>query len=228
MSRHICRLIESPNGLVFETDEVNVLGKILPKDGHTYRILLRTDNPDIVSLKTEGRLIRQALKEYEKRLPYNIKVWTRLPFPWDNSDVDVTIDFIEPDAHMSDNTLAYAGFPFGSLRGIMKFNNKFAWLDGHTRTGAELRALGIILPGMIDTRVYKTYSVRQTIKHEFGHILGLPHDDAGVMQAIYQFFNTMLSPFSLSELKDKYGLRSITGRWLKWIIAVMTRRQKFG
>lgn len=229
MEAPICKLEIFTNGIAFESAQINRAGKLEPKDGHTYRILLQADNPDISNLKLEVRLIRQALKEYEKRLPYNFKVYSQLPWPITLKQIDVTISWIETDSYMTDNTLAYAGYPFGSLRGIMRFNNKYAWLDGYGRTGKRLRELGIILPGMKDDVTYRTYSVRQTVKHEFGHILGLEHDptNTGVMSAIYDFTKNMLSKFSLTVLEDKYGLRNVVGRWLHWIKAVMTRQVKF-
>jgi len=229
MTVQICKY----TGKSFDTEDevasLNRAGKLVPKDGHTYRILIKTDNPDIINIRLEAKLIRQGLFEYHKRLPYNIKVYHDLQFPLTLNDIDVTIEWIEPDVNMTDNTLAYAGFPFGSLRGIIRFNNNFAWLDGYNRTGAELRALGIILPNMIDSRSYRTHSVRHVIKHEFGHSIGLEHDPTrtGIMTAIYDFSKKMLGPFSLVELEEKYGLRNVLGRWLKWISAVMTRRQKF-
>lgn len=214
---------------VDELAGLNRVGKLVPKDGSTYRILIKTDNPDIVNIRLEAKLIRQGLFEYHKRLPYNIKVYHDLQYPLTLNEIDVTIEWIEPDDFMGSNTLAYAGYPFGSLRGIIRFNNNFAWLDGHNRTGAELRALGIILPNMEDSRSYRTHSVRHVVKHEFGHSIGLEHDPTriGIMTAIYDFSKKMLGAFSLEELEEKYGLRNVLGRWLKWISAVMTRRQKF-
>lgn len=230
MQRNVCSFNED---LIFVSAEesagLNRVGKLIPKDGSIYKILILADNPDIVNIKLEAKLIRQGLFEYHKRLPYSIKVYTELPNNLSIEAIDVTIEWIEPDDFMGDNTLAYAGYPFGSLRGIIRFNNNYAWLDGHPRTGAELRALGIILPGMIDTQKYSTYSVRHVIKHEFGHTIGLEHDPTreGIMTAIYDFNKKMLRQFSLDELEEKYGLRSVLGRWLSWIQAVMTRRQKF-
>ena len=222
----LCSLKAFTNGIYFEKQDTNLHGKLEPKNGHTYQVWLRTDNPDISSLKTEERLIHQALEEYQRRLPYKINVFTSLPYPLTIQDVDVFIDFIEPDQYMSGGVLAWGGYPNGSLRGKIAINNKYPWLDGSNRTGAELRKIGLILPGMVDTQLYQTYNVKQTIKHEFGHVLGLDHDDDeySVMAAYYNVLNILLSETSLRVLEVLYGLRSLPGRWLYYIKSVMKRK----
>lgn len=223
---HLCKLLERNGRILFERESLDVHGKLEPKDGKTYQVYLRTDNPDISSLTTELRLIRGALEEYQRRLPYKINVFTTLEYPLTILDVDATIDFIEPDSYMTGNVMAWGGYPNGSLRGQMKLNNKYAWLDGFNRTGAELRKLGIILPNMDDTRSYQTYNVRQTVKHEFGHLLGLDHDtdEGSVMGAIYDVLRIMLKATSLQSLDNKYGLRSLPSRWLDYITSSISRR----
>ena len=224
--KNLCALKVFTNGLAYET-ATDRTGKLLPKNGEEYQIVIIQDNPDIVSLTTEKRLVEQALEEYEKQIGYKIKVWHQLEYPYLPNTIDETIEYRDSDPYFTDNILAYQGFPNGSLRGKMVFNNKFPWLDGYNRTGAELRAFGIILPNMIDTRSYQTFNSRQTLKHEFGHALGLEHttDDEDVLNAIYGENRIMLGNSSKSTINLKYGKASFIKR-LKpddYIKAAMTK-----
>ncbi len=225
--KNACELKFNKYGRLEFDSQDNNLGKLLPKDGETYHVLIESDNPDIESLVTEKRLTEQAMKEIEKQIGYNIKIWM------DNSlglfEPDVTINFVETSPYFSDNTLAFAGYPFGSLRGKVVFNNKYAWLDGYNRYGWELRELGIVLPNMDDDRSYGTFNYRQTIKHELcGHVFGLPHTDdpTDVMNAYYRSDRLMFGKESKDTLNDKYGNAGLGKRALPdfYIKAVMNRR----
>lgn len=229
MHRQICQLNKTNKGFVYESARIDRVGKLVPKNGKTYIVLLSTDNPDINSITTELRIIRQSLFEYAKRLPYSIKVYGSLKFPLNLTDVDVNVKFIEPDLYMTSNTLAYAGYPFGSLRGQMRFNNRYIWLDGHSISGKKAKELGLVEDAADNARL-RTYNIRQTFKHEFGHIIGLEHntlDDGAVMQPMYDFNNNMLGPTSEEVLKDKYGLRSLPSRWLFYVKHIMKRRVRY-
>ena len=228
--KNACELKFSKYGtLIFDAQDNN-LGKLLPKDGEEYQVNIMVDNPDITSLVTEKRLTEQAMKELEKQIGYNIKIWhdaeTGRP---NNNEIDVTVEFVETSPYFSDNTLAFAGYPFGSLRGQVVFNNKYPWLDGYNRYGFELRELGIILPNMEDNRRYATFNYRQTIKHELcGHVFGLPHTDdpTDVMNAYYASHRLMFGKESKDTLNDKYGNAGLGKRALPdfYIKAVMKRR----
>jgi len=136
-------------------------GKLTPKSGSTFNILIKSDNPDIKSLTTEKRLTEQACMELEKQIGYNLKIWhQKEAYPVDY--IDVTIDFKDNDQYFDSNVLAYAGYPNGSFRGIVVMNNKFVWLDGYPKTGKQLRELGLILTGMQDNQLYMTYNYKQT------------------------------------------------------------------
>ena len=229
--RNVCELKFSDLGKLFFDSQDNNLGKLLPKDGKTYQIMIDEDNPDIKSLTTEKRLTEQACMELEKQIGYNIKIWIQSDgFSAPGYDyIDARISFVNTDPFFGDNTLAYGGYPFGSLRGKVVFNNKYAWLDGYSRYGFELRELGIILPNMDDSLSYRTFNYRQTIKHELcGHVFGLPHTDDpnDVMNAFYASHRIMFGKESKDTLNSKYGHANFIKRALpdSYIKAVMKRR----
>ena len=234
MLESICKLVSKSsdtNIVSFETSEVRISrGKLIPKNNKDYIVLIVDDNPDIRNIKTEIRMTHQALFEYKKRLPYGIKIYDvngyykKFPDDWSFHDVDVTIEFIDQDKddYFSDNVNAYGGFPNGSFKGIIRFNNSRIWWDGRTILGSEAKRLGIV-KNANDSVHLLTYNYKRTVKHEFGHVLGLEHN-SGVMSAFYNFHENMLSQISLTVLEKLYGLKSIGSRWLNWIKAVMTRR----
>jgi hypothetical protein len=225
--RNVCFLkIDNKGELKFDS-QTDLTGKLTPKSGNTFNVLIKTDNPDITSLVTEKRLTEQAAFELEKQIGYNIKIWSTL----DNypiNQIDITISFKDQDPYFTDNVLGYAGFPNGSFKGIVVFNNKFVWLDGKNKTGKQLRELGLALPGMIDIGSYMTYNYKQTVKHEaFGHAFGLPHteDNEDVMNPYYAEYRIMYGILSKNSLNTKYGKASFRKRMLPddYIRRVMSR-----
>ena len=219
-----CALKAFQQGLAYETTN-DATGKLIPNNRDHYKIVIATDNPDIISITTEKRLAEQALEEYEKQIEYGIKVFSFVQ-PVENPDI--IIKFVDSDPYFTDNILAYAGYPNGSLRGRLVFNNKFVWLDGYPKTGAELRKLGVELPGMRDYYSYQTYNVRQTIKHEIGHNLGLQHsiEDESVMNAYYGVDRIMFGDIDKFQLNLKYGKAGMTKRAKpdSYIKSVMRRK----
>lgn len=225
----VCFLNHHSDGEKYEEQTTYDYGKLIPKDGKTYHILIRNDNPDIDSLTTEKRLTEQACKELEKQIGYNLKIYHQLDYHPSEGWIDVFIDFKDNDSYFQNSTLAYAGYPSGSLRGKVVFNNKFPWLDGTSRSGKELRELGIILDGMNDEQIYRTYNYRQTVKHELcGHVFGLPHtnDATDVMFPYYGDERMMFGKESKNLLNSKYGTAPVTKRALPdaYIKAVMSRK----
>ena len=227
--RNVCSLQVNNCKLEYEEQDGRSpnTGHFLPKDGKEYQVLITQDNPDIDSLRTERRLTEQAMAELEKQIGYNIKI--RHENEDHALDTDVTIRFVDTDPYFTSNTLAYAGYPFGSLRGKVVFNNKYAWLDGQPRFGFELRELGIILPSMDDNKIYATFNYRQTIKHELcGHVFGLPHTDDpnDVMNAFYASHRLMFGKESKDTFHDKYGNAGFIKRAVPdfYVKAVMKRR----
>lgn len=227
--KNICFLKASSSGLSYETI-ADTTGKILPRDGKQYNILITSDNPDILSLTTEKRLTEQACAELEKQIGYGLKIYTEDEY--DDQAIDITIEFRDSDPYFTDNVLAYAYIPNKNsinFRGKVVFNNKFPWLDGYPRLGKTLRELGIILPHMIDTTWYATFNYRQTIKHELcGHTFGLLHntiEDESVMNAYYSKERIMFGTSDKDILNTKYGKASFIKRAKpnSYIKAVMNR-----
>ena len=228
VQQQICKLLSKKGHLEFASTG-DAYGKLDPKNGDSYQIVITVDNPDIQSLVTEKRLAEQACKELEKQIGYGLKIWHQFEYPDPINTADARISFVSTDPYFTENVLAYAGYPSGSLRGIVVFNNKFPWLDGYQRTGAQLRALGIILPNMIDNQLYATFNFKQTLKHELcGHAFGLPHtlDDTDVMNAYYRTDRLMFGQESKDLLNLKYGKAGIGKRFVPdaYIKSVMKRK----
>src|SRR3990167_671625 len=87
--KNICALTTFGNKLAYESDNT-ATGKLIPKDLKQYHILITNDNPDILSLTTEKRLIRQALAEFEKQIGYGIKVYDENDYV-DYADIPIEI-----------------------------------------------------------------------------------------------------------------------------------------
>ena len=223
--KNLCALTSFGNKLAYESDNT-ATGKLLPKDTKQYQILITNDNPDILSLTTEKRLIRQALAEYEKQIGYGIKVYTELD---DSPDIiDIWIDFRDSDPYFTSNILAYAGYPNGSFKGKLVFNNKHIWLDGYNISGKRAKELGLVENASDDSQL-ATFNVRQTVKHEMGHILGLEHnliEESSVMNAYYGPNRIMFGEKDKETLNLKYGKASYIKRAKPdpWIKDIMLRK----
>ena len=223
--KNICALSAFGNKLAYESDNT-ATGKLIPKDLKQYQILITNDNPDILSLTTEKRLIRQALAEYEKQIGYGIKVYVELE--WMNGEPDITIEFKDEDPYFTPNILAYAGYPNGSFKGKLVFNNKHIWLDGYNISGKRAKELGLVENAADDSQL-ATFNVRQTVKHEMGHILGLEHNtiqESSVMNAYYGKERIMFGEKDKEMLNLKYGKASYIKRAKPdpWIKDIMLRK----
>src|SRR3990167_550585 len=223
--KNVCALTAFGNKLAYESDNT-ATGKLIPKDLKQYQILITNDNPDILSLTTEKRLIRQALAEYEKQIGYGIKVYVELE--WMNGEPDITIEFKDEDPYFTPNILAYAGYPNGSFKGKLVFNNKHIWLDGYNISGKRAKELGLVENAADDSQL-ATFNVRQTVKHEMGHILGLEHNtiqESSVMNAYYGKERIMFGEKDKEMLNLKYGKASYIKRAKPdpWIKDIMLRK----
>lgn len=223
--KNCCYLKSFQNKIAYESAN-DPTGKLLPKDGKEYKILITNDNPDIKSLVLEKKLVRQALSEFEKQIGYGIKVYHE----FEDEDViaDIWIDFKDSDPYFTSNILAYAGYPNGSLRGKLVFNNKHIWLDGYNISGKKAKELGLVENALDDSQL-ATFNVRQTVKHEMGHILGLEHnliEESSVMNAYYGKLRTMFGSKDKEVLNFKYGKANYVKRAKPdgYIKSVMSRR----
>lgn len=223
-----CFLMKDDKNVSFiENSPINYnYGKLIPKDGKTFHVLIRTDNPNIKSLTREKILTEQAAKELEKQIGFDIKIYD---INDNHPAIDIFLDFKLKDDYFTANVLAYAGYPVGSLKGIVVFNSNYIWLDGQPHMGDELRKMGIILPGMRDDNGYATYNYKQTIKHEmFGHTFGLPHtnDPEDTMYPYYGKDRVMYGKQSKDLLIKTYGTASAKKRAIpdSWIKSVMYRK----
>ena len=223
--KNVCALTAFGNKLAYESANT-ATGKLLPKDTKQYQILITDDNPDILSLTTEKRLIRQALAEFEKQIGYGIKVYTELD---DEPDlIDIWIDFRDSDPYFTPNILAYAGYPNGGFKGKLVFNNRHIWLDGYNISGKRAKELGLVENASDDSQL-ATFNVRQTVKHEMGHILGLEHnaiEESSVMNAYYGSNRIMFGNKDKETLNLKYGTASYIKRAKPdpWIKDIMLRK----
>ena len=223
--KNICTLTAFGINLAYESDNT-ATGKLIPRDLKQYQILITNDNPDILSLTTEKRLIRQALAEYEKQIGYGIKVYTELDD--EPALIDIWIDFRDSDPYFTSNILAYAGYPNGSFKGKLVFNNKHIWLDGYNISGKRAKELGLVENALDDSQL-ATFNVRQTVKHEMGHILGLEHnaiEEPSVMNAYYGKERIMFGEKDKETLNLKYGKASYIKRAKPdpWIKDIMLRK----
>ena len=226
--QNVCFLKVFGNKVAYESD-ATATGKLIPKDGKSFQILITNDNPDIDSLTLEKKLIRQALYEYEKQIGYGIKIYHEFDIAdYADTGIDIWIDFRDKDPYFTDNILAYAGFPNGSLRGKLVFNNKHIWLDGYNISGKKAKELGLVEDAADDSQL-ATWNVRQTTKHEMGHILGLEHNlinEQSVMNAYYGKLRTMFGDKDKEVLNLKYGKASFIQRAKpdSYIKSVMSRK----
>ena len=225
--KNVCALTAFGNKLAYESDNT-ATGKLIPKDLKQYQILITNDNPDILSLTTEKRLIRQSLAEYEKQIGYGIKIYDENNYAdYADTPIDITIDFKDSDPYFTSNILAYAGYPNGSFKGKLVFNNRHIWLDGYNISGKRAKELGLVENAADDSQL-ATFNVRQTVKHEMGHILGLEHnliEEPSVMNAYYGKERIMFGNKDKEVLNLKYGKASYIKRAKPdpWIKDIMSR-----
>lgn len=242
----ICKLIGfSKSHAQFEQNPLAFNGKLIPKDGKNWKVMILNDNPDINSITLEKKLTAQALREYEERLPYGIEVYdiaeynlefgikfynpewfkekflTRIKETFEHIDVFIQFMNQENDEYFRDNVNAYGGFPNGSYKGIIRINNSRLWLDGQPILGSKAMKLGLIKQASPNAHL-ATNNYKRTIKHEFGHVIGEEHNE-GVMSAFYDFDENMLGKTTLESLDNNYGLQKVNYKWIDWIKRVMIR-----
>ena len=138
------------------------------------------------------------------------------------------VEYYNSDPYFTSNILAYAGYPNGSFKGKLVFNNKHIWLDGYNISGKRAKELGLVENASDDSQL-ATFNVRQTVKHEMGHILGLEHnliEEPSVMNAYYGTHRIMFGEKDKEVLNLKYGKASFIKRAKPdpWIKDIMLRK----
>ena len=106
VQQQICKLLSKKGHLEFASTG-DAYGKLDPKNGDSYQIVITSDNPDIQSLVTEKRLAEQACKELEKQIGYGLKIWHQFEYPDPINTADARISFV--------STHFTLRFPFSSL-----------------------------------------------------------------------------------------------------------------
>ena len=104
-----------------------------------------------------------------------------------NGEADITIDFRhkrdDPIYGEGNNVLAYAGYPDGSLRGILVIFDDYDW-NWHGQDG---------------------YNLIQVMIHELGHILGLQHSTRGLRKEVMDpYYNPKLVELSDNDLERAF------------------------
>ena len=164
------------------------------------------------SERNQVRAITVALRTWQLRI-------NKIKFRRERNP-DVTVDFdvsFEPTDHFaSDNIFAHAYFVGqGDISGDVHIN------DGGWNWTTDVSLSNLARPPLVPVMI-----------HEFGHSLGLRHDTNTASQnteIMYPTFNlgrkkTNLGPRDVQRIQSKYGVRSMSQRWLDYFM----RRRALG
>ncbi len=190
--------------------------KMKPKspDGRLKYVIVN-ETQDIEGTLQEKKIIANAFRAWEYHIDLDIdRVYTE-------EEADVKVYFRTDDPYWKDrpNILAYAGYPELSLQGILVINDKHIW----SMLGEHVRGHDVFpdLYPADSTVMLKTYILEQTIRHEFGHIIGLSHDDIHPDSNMGPYYSVTRIRLDVSEGSDadraisKYGARSWIKKWWK-------------
>ena len=181
---------------------------------------LLQDSEDIPGVKLEKKAISRALLRWQ----IVIKDLKFRRFNKNSSrqriakvKPSIRIEFKQEDEvwAKSPGVLAYAYFPGqGNVSGKVVFNEKALWsLDGKN-----------VAAWKVDPRYkknsktkLKSYLIEHVLLHEFGHMLGLRHDEKDKSSVMYPFYSGILnlSNSDISRIQSKYGVRP---KWNKWLL----------
>ena len=170
---------------------------------------LNNSTPDIVNEKFQERAVTVALRAWQLRLG-DLK-FRRERNP--DTHVDFNVSF-EDLAHFDGKkgVLAHAYFPGqGEISGDCHINDDWNWV-----TGVHLSTMG--RPPLVPI-----------LMHEFGHSIGLRHDNFDNTDIMYPSFDlglkkNNLGSRSISRAQERYGQRNLSGR----IIAYFQNRRMVG
>jgi len=132
-----------------------------------------------------------------------------------DAHVDFNVNFKEQDSFSSEGVLAHAWFPGqGDISGDVEINDQWNWVPG-----VHLSDIGH--PPMVPILI-----------HEFGHSLGLRHDNTTTDSIMYPSFNlgrkkTGLGPRDVLRIQERYGTRSLSQRILDYFLARRLRGGDF-
>jgi len=132
-----------------------------------------------------------------------------------DAHVDFDVSFESADHFSSPQVLAHAYFPGqGDISGDVHINDGWSWVSG-------VHLADMAFPPLVPIMI-----------HEFGHSLGLVHDNATSSQnteIMYPSFNlgrkkTTLGPNDIFRIQQRYGVRSLSQR----IIDYFANRRALG
>lgn len=227
----ICKIRRGfDNALIFESAETNIFdlnelikndekyGKIsAPNNIITYAIL---NGDDEMPANKFAKAVELALMSWYFEIPVYFKRVTfdeepRLSFEFQREEDDPNLDH---------NTIAYAYFPTaGSWSGICVMNKSFYF----THHGKPLPMWEIDPEHYTEgstTATGKTMDVDMILRHEVGHILGLPHDIApyNTMSPNESIMAEHHSERDKARIHAKYGKRS----WYQWLYKALINRYR--
>ena len=194
-----------------------ISNKLKAKDGsNTIKYFIANETEDIRGISQEKIIIAHALRAWEYYIPLK---FTRIK---NEEQADIKIYFRTDDPYWKDrpSVLAYAGYPEMGLHGIVVFNDKYMW----SLLGEPVPAWTIdpINYTKDNPTTFKTYILEQTLRHEFGHTLGLPHDKIHSDAVLGPFYSVTKIRLDTTEGSDvdriqkKYGKRRWISQWRMW------------
>lgn len=194
-----CSLVQSDSGSFKFAETVDDRIEEWPHSWPLGEISYRLNNstPDIANEKFQERAVTVALRAWQLRLG-NLKFRKeRNP----DTSVDFNVSF-ENLAHFDGKKgiLAHAYFPGqGDISGDCHINDEWNWV-----TGVHLSTMG--KPPLVPI-----------LMHEFGHSIGLRHDNFDNSDIMYPSFDlgqkkNNLGDRSIARAQERYGKRSLSAR----------------
>lgn len=127
------------------------------------------------------------------------------------------------------STLAWGGYPQTQFQGQLVLNDDKVWsMNGLSIDAATYTAITGKAVADPNNR-FKTYNMNQTLRHEIGHLLGLPHSVGCPLCLMNPTYNGTLDPQpdDIARIQAKYGKRSFVGDWYYILKKWLSIRSKF-
>lgn len=164
----------------------------------TYRLNNRSKD---LGDRNQIRAVTVALRVWQLRINKLKFRRERSPFP----SVDFQVRFESKDKFASDNVFAHAWFPGqGDISGDVEINDEtWDWVPSAYYQDLAHPPLTAIMI------------------HEFGHSLGLRHDNDHDESIMYPSFNlgrkkNSLSVYDVERIQSRYGVRNLSQRWIDY------------